>query len=42
MTESKPGLPGFAEHLVRHRTTPIRYFTAGSGPPLVLVHGAFS
>jgi len=39
MTEFKPGLPGFAERLVRYRTTPIRYFTAGSGPPLVLVHG---
>jgi pimeloyl-ACP methyl ester carboxylesterase len=38
-TESKPGLPGFAQAEMRYRTARIRYFTAGSGRPVVLVHG---
>jgi len=38
-TESKRSLPGFAEGEIRYRTARIRYFTAGSGAPLVLVHG---
>jgi len=39
LTESKPDLPGFEERQVRYRTSRIRYLVAGSGPPLVLVHG---
>jgi pimeloyl-ACP methyl ester carboxylesterase len=38
-TESKPGLPGFAQAEMRYRTARIRYVTAGSGRPVVLVHG---
>ena len=34
-TVSKPELSGFAER----RLGPIRYFTGGEGPPVVLVHG---
>ena len=34
-TESKPALPGFEER----RLGPTRYFVAGSGEPVVLVHG---
>jgi pimeloyl-ACP methyl ester carboxylesterase len=39
LTESKPALHGFDLREFRYGRTPIRYFTAGSGPPLVLVHG---
>jgi pimeloyl-ACP methyl ester carboxylesterase len=39
LTESKSALPGFAVSEIRYRTSPIRYLAAGSGPPLVLVHG---
>jgi pimeloyl-ACP methyl ester carboxylesterase len=38
-TESKPGPPAFAEAEIRYRTARIRYFAAGAGRPLVLVHG---
>jgi pimeloyl-ACP methyl ester carboxylesterase len=38
-TESKPPLPGFTAAEIRYRTARVRYFTSGSGPPLVLVHG---
>jgi pimeloyl-ACP methyl ester carboxylesterase len=39
LTESKPDLAGFDERQVRYRASRIRYLVAGSGPPLVLVHG---
>ncbi|MEN3342390.1 MAG: hypothetical protein V7644_1794 [Actinomycetota bacterium] len=39
LTESKSTLPGFEVRETRYRTTRVRYLTAGSGPPLVLVHG---
>ena len=37
MSDAK--LPGFAEREVRARGTRLRYFVAGEGPPIVLIHG---
>jgi pimeloyl-ACP methyl ester carboxylesterase len=39
MTEAKPDLPGFEERWLDARATRLRYFLAGDGPPVVLVHG---
>jgi pimeloyl-ACP methyl ester carboxylesterase len=38
-TESKPHLPGFEVRRLDHGDTSIRYFVAGSGDPVVLLHG---
>jgi pimeloyl-ACP methyl ester carboxylesterase len=38
-TEFKPQLPGFEIRRFDHRGTSIRYFVAGSGDPVVLLHG---
>jgi len=38
-TNGKPELEGFVEREIRYRTARIRYLAAGSGPPVVLVHG---
>lgn len=39
MTESKPDLPEFEERWLDVRATRLRYFVAGDGPPLLLIHG---
>jgi 3-oxoadipate enol-lactonase len=39
VTRAKAALPGFDERFVRLRGVRLRYFVAGSGRPLVLVHG---
>jgi pimeloyl-ACP methyl ester carboxylesterase len=39
MTGAKAGLPGFDERFVRMKGVRLRYFVAGSGRPLVLIHG---
>ena len=36
---SKPSFAGLEERRLDHAGTSLRYFTGGSGPPLVLVHG---
>ena len=37
--DAKPELPGFEERFVELRGCRVRYFVAGAGEPLVLVHG---
>jgi pimeloyl-ACP methyl ester carboxylesterase len=39
LTDAKRGIPGFEERSLDHAGSRIRYFAAGSGPPLILVHG---
>jgi 3-oxoadipate enol-lactonase len=39
MTDATILLPGFEERLHERRGARIRFFTAGDGPPLLLVHG---
>jgi pimeloyl-ACP methyl ester carboxylesterase len=39
VTDGKPDLDGFEEREVTVSRSRVRYFTGGSGPPLVLVHG---
>ena len=39
MTDATVLLPGFVERIHRRRGVGLRYFTAGEGPPLLLVHG---
>ncbi len=39
MTDAKHLLPGFEERTFRRRGALVRYFAAGAGPPLLLVHG---
>ena len=38
-TNGNPELDGFVEREIRYRTARVRYLAAGSGPPVVLVHG---
>jgi pimeloyl-ACP methyl ester carboxylesterase len=38
-TDARQGIPGFSDRAVPYRTARIRYLAAGTGPPLVLVHG---
>lgn len=39
LTDAKRGIPGFEERSLDRAGSRIRYFAAGSGPPLILVHG---
>lgn len=39
VTDTKPGIHGFAVRELEWRATPLRYAVGGSGTPLVLVHG---
>jgi pimeloyl-ACP methyl ester carboxylesterase len=39
VTAGKQDLPGLEERRLHHDGAELRYFTGGSGPPLVLVHG---
>jgi pimeloyl-ACP methyl ester carboxylesterase len=38
-TSASPSVDGFVEREIRHEGTSVRYLVAGSGPPVVLVHG---
>jgi pimeloyl-ACP methyl ester carboxylesterase len=38
-TDAKPDIEGFEEHSLTHAGTRLRYLTAGSGAPILLVHG---
>ncbi len=39
VTDAKQAIEGFEERTLVHRGTPLRYFTGGSGRPILLVHG---